>query len=502
MNRAVLNRRLLMGVIGLALSGMSFAAHGQVIYNWFGSGDGVSYTDPLNWLPNAVPGVLDEAKFDQAGMQTVNFTTSPSNATNSVENDTVVYNLAGHTYTVGDLVVGDRFPDVGKLTVNGGILVTTTGFAKIGRNAPATGTLILSNNATMINQRDISVGQSGDGIFQIDAGSTATSLNAFVGDRVGGTGDALIRGLWNVQNTLVIGNFSTGTFTVENGGSLSVGAVIKIGDDVGSSGSLVVDGAGSTASSIGTTTIGNFGQGALTVSNGATLSASALKISDDFQASVLIDNATVFATTDTSVGKRAAGNLTFDNGGVLQTPVVTVINLSTLGGSGTITGTVITSGTTNPGNTLGTLHVNGNYAQTGGAVNIELGGNTLGVDYDQLAVDGTATLGGALNVSLVNGYNPISDQFVILQGGIINGRFAGVTLPPNFTITYEANRVLVTIANTCIADFNGDGIVNTQDFLAFLNAWSSGNTSADIDGNGTVNTLDFIMFLNLWNAGC
>ena len=227
-----------------------------------------------------------------------------------------------------------------------------------------------------------------------------------------------------------------------------------------------------------------------------------MKISDDFQASVLIDNDTVFATTDTSVGKRAAGNLTFDNGGVLQTPVVTVINLSTLGGSGTITGTVITSGTTNPGNTLGTLHVNGNYAQTGGAVNIELGGNTLGVDYDQLAVDGTATLGGALNVSLVNGYNPISDQFVILQGGVINGRFASVTLPPNFTITYEANRVLVTIANTCIADFNGDGIVNTQDFLAFLNAWSSGNTSADIDGNGTVNTLDFIMFLNLWNAGC
>ena len=55
---------------------------------------------------------------------------------------------------------------------------------------------------------------------------------------------------------------------------------------------------------------------------------------------------------------------------------------------------------------------------------------------------------------------------------------------------------------SCVADFNGDGAVNTQDVLAFLNAWASGDTSADINGDGTVNTQDVLAYLNLWTAGC
>ena len=54
----------------------------------------------------------------------------------------------------------------------------------------------------------------------------------------------------------------------------------------------------------------------------------------------------------------------------------------------------------------------------------------------------------------------------------------------------------------CIADFNGDGNVNTQDVLAFLNAWNAGDSRADINGDGSVNTQDVLAYLNLWNAGC
>ncbi|MFG0259036.1 MAG: GC-type dockerin domain-anchored protein, partial [Phycisphaerales bacterium JB041] len=54
----------------------------------------------------------------------------------------------------------------------------------------------------------------------------------------------------------------------------------------------------------------------------------------------------------------------------------------------------------------------------------------------------------------------------------------------------------------CVADFNGDGSVNTQDVLSFLNAWNAGEGSADINGDGTVNTQDVLAFLNLWNTGC
>ena len=57
-------------------------------------------------------------------------------------------------------------------------------------------------------------------------------------------------------------------------------------------------------------------------------------------------------------------------------------------------------------------------------------------------------------------------------------------------------------ATPCVADFNGDGSVNTQDFIAFLNAWVVKDPSADINGDGTVNTSDVVAFLNLWAGGC
>jgi hypothetical protein len=54
----------------------------------------------------------------------------------------------------------------------------------------------------------------------------------------------------------------------------------------------------------------------------------------------------------------------------------------------------------------------------------------------------------------------------------------------------------------CAIDLNGDGFVDTQDFLAYLNYWSAGDPVADWDGDGTVNTLDFLGYLNDWAAGC
>jgi len=62
--------------------------------------------------------------------------------------------------------------------------------------------------------------------------------------------------------------------------------------------------------------------------------------------------------------------------------------------------------------------------------------------------------------------------------------------------------LITTCAGDCVADFNGDGMVDTRDMIAFLNAWSAGEDSADIDGNGIVDTRDVITFLNLWTSGC
>ncbi|MBK7403284.1 MAG: VCBS repeat-containing protein [Phycisphaerales bacterium] len=54
----------------------------------------------------------------------------------------------------------------------------------------------------------------------------------------------------------------------------------------------------------------------------------------------------------------------------------------------------------------------------------------------------------------------------------------------------------------CVGDFNDDGAVNTQDVVAFLNAWVAGNSEADINGDGVVDIQDVLGFLNAWVAGC
>lgn len=57
-------------------------------------------------------------------------------------------------------------------------------------------------------------------------------------------------------------------------------------------------------------------------------------------------------------------------------------------------------------------------------------------------------------------------------------------------------------ASGCVADFNDDGVVDTRDVLAFLNAWTAGDNRADINGDGVIDTRDVLAFLNLWTAGC
>ena len=57
-------------------------------------------------------------------------------------------------------------------------------------------------------------------------------------------------------------------------------------------------------------------------------------------------------------------------------------------------------------------------------------------------------------------------------------------------------------ANPCHPDLNNDGVVNTQDFIAFLNAWATGDPLADWNDDGTIDTRDFIAYLGAWSAGC
>ena len=121
-------------------------------------------------------------------------------------------------------------------------------------------------------------------------------------------------------------------------------------------------------------------------------------------------------------------------------------------GSGTVDGNLSNAGTVSPGLSPGVIVVAGNYTQTaGGTLVMEF---ASAASFDQLLVTGAAVLDGTLQIDLLNGYQPVDEDFIIITaGGGVSGVFTPVTGSAALTaeLTYNANDVLVSFAQ---ADFD------------------------------------------------
>ena len=151
------------------------------------------------------------------------------------------------------------------------------------------------------------------------------------------------------------------------------------------------------------------------------------------------------------------------NGGWISSSTPLDIQGGTLTGAGIVYGHVLNGGQTSPGFSPGIIQINGDYTQEStGSLDIEIGGVTAGAEYDQLDVNRTVTLDGALKVSLIGGFIPaVDDTFVIVDNDTttdsVVGSFDG--LPEGarfrvglqqFEITYQGgdgNDVVLTAVN-------------------------------------------------------
>ena len=147
---------------------------------------------------------------------------------------------------------------------------------------------------------------------------------------------------------------------------------------------------------------------------------------------------------------QTAGSTVLDggtiNGGILS------INGGALTGSGTINANITNASHVIPGDsgTAGTLTINGNYTQsTNGSLNIAVGGTTAGSQYDQLDVNGTATLGGTLGITLIDGFTPTLGQtFTVVTSSPLSSTFGTInqsliTGPVTFQPTYSSSSVVL-----------------------------------------------------------
>jgi hypothetical protein len=96
-------------------------------------------------------------------------------------------------------------------------------------------------------------------------------------------------------------------------------------------------------------------------------------------------------------------------------------------------------GTLSPGHSIGQTHVAGDLTFAGGALAIELASPSLA---DTLVVDGDATLGGALDVSLLGGFTPApGDNWQIISAHGIFGGFSSVTA--GYSVRRQGDRLVL-----------------------------------------------------------
>ena len=177
-------------------------------------------------------------------------------------------------------------------------------------------------------------------------------------------------------------------------------------------------------------------------------------------------------------------------------------------GEGTlnVSGTSFTnSGNINPGTSAGLLTITGDMTQAAtGVLNIELGGLTLGTEFDQLDVSGAAALAGTLNVTLINLFDPVpGNSFQILNYGSYTGIFDMVNLPPLtggavWSKNYSVDALTISVSgdgdldgmgdtweNTHFGDLTHDGTVDTDsDGLTDLDEYQNSTDPNDPDSDG------------------
>jgi len=203
--------------------------------------------------------------------------------------------------------------------------------------------------------------------------------------------------------------------------------------------------AGQTFTSAGTFT----NQGAISIGKGSTFTVGAGGSYLQTSGRTTVDGKLALSSTEGKPDEPASDS---DPGAA----GIRIVKGSLLGNGGTIAAHVSSSGTVIPADSLtavGKLQITGAYTQTSkGALDSNIAGASSG-QFNVLNVTGTATLGGTLNIGLLNKFVPmIGAEFEILTAKHVTGTFATVNgtvinSSEHFTVTYNSDNVTLTVVS-------------------------------------------------------
>ena len=393
----------------------------------------------------------------------------------------------------GRLTVG--LYGAGTLRVEGGATVSSAD-GIVGSSGQ--GNVVLTGaGTTWSNAGQFTVGSFDVGTLRIEAGAAVTSNQGYIG--ANSTGTVTVTGAgsrWSMSPyNLTIGNIGTGSLTIENGGLVRAEGGVQLGVASGSGGTLLLQGSTNNRGVLETSWI--FG-GDGTVS--ATFDGGLLRAADD--------NPDFFAGFDTRTIAIGANGLVIDTdghdirispsftgAGALIKDGVGKLELTgdsgaTFTGAGSVlagtlavngilggtmeviggrlqgTGTVGATinqpgGTIAPGNSIGTLTINGNYLGNGGRLEIEtvLGGDAS--PSDRLVITGSTA--GSTLVKVLNQGGPgaptVEGIKIVDVAGASNGVF---TLQGDYV--FQGQQAVIAGAYAYTLQKNGVSTPNDGDW--------------------------------------
>ncbi|MCB9341330.1 MAG: HYR domain-containing protein [Lewinellaceae bacterium] len=331
------------------------------------------------------------------------------------------------------------------------------------------------------------MGVNNSGTFNVEAGTIEFSQyqNAYFTN----TGTVTNSGTSIFNGSPTVTNEATGTFTnlstmtlrkgmAQNGAFLNdVGGTLNI--EYGNVG-LVNNGTLTNEGTIEQKDAAFFRNNNLMYQN-ATMNCSAYSFFENNDSLVVSTGATINITiSGLEFTNAATGTFILDGTMTASNPTASVfVNRGILKGTGTLDNSAgrtldnDASGHIQPGANPGTLTIN-KLANTAGAIDIEIGGTTPGTGYDVLNLPTSSTLGGTLNVTLINGFVPAcGDAFDIITHASNTGTFSTVNLPAGFSIEYLADKVTLTygqlnisLANISAAECNNTTCTTDDTYTA------------------------------------
>ncbi len=357
---------------------------------------------------------------------------------------------------------GGTFTNNGLVNANAAnqtLTISPSNFNNVGTaEATASGSVLSLNNNT-----------TNSGIIKAGSGSVVSITGNFV-SKTGSSIDAAA-GTVNLQNVTVTGTVTGTTGTTLNFGNsgnnnitgatinsdiaLTKDAFVRIDGTVTQNGTInlgttsngiqIYDGSGPSTFVLGSAgKLVGFGTVSEAYGGGTFTNNGLVNSNGSGAAQTLSINTDNFNNTGTTEVQKGAF-LFVGNGGENQTAGLTqvdgtyttnaplAINGGTLKGSGTIVGNVVNNGgTVAPGDSPGTLTVNGNYSQgSGGKLNIEFDSAA----NDLLAVSGLATTGGTLDVNYTGSspFTGLGSTFAFLDYGTVASSITGSPFTQYFT---------------------------------------------------------------------